>query len=146
MPRLTTRAFEGYIINFCKETWRESRLSLGGYEFDDLLQEAAIVFLVCRDRYAGKVDNPRWFMALFSRALYNRFVDLQRTNRSYSPIDDDLDDRVSPWDEPQPDAGYCRRVLAELPAPIRRLLAAFTAGDDSVLPDLKERVEAFLPA
>lgn len=142
-PRLN-RAFEGYIYNFVAHQWRTSRLYKQGYDFDDLLQEAAVVFYACRERYEKVVDNPRWFMALFSRSLFNRFVDLKRKSVSYSPLDELAEDVQPAWmDEARSlDAGYCLRVLHELPGDIQELLRAFSFGDDSVLPELKRGVAA----
>lgn len=45
--------------------------ALGGYyEFQDLFQEAYLVFLRCRTRYQH-VDNGAWFMSLYQSALHN---------------------------------------------------------------------------
>ena len=61
--------------------------------YDDSLQEAALVFARCRDRYTSQqawdqctwdhmmlgtskirpVDNPAWFMSIYKRALSNEF-------------------------------------------------------------------------
>lgn len=40
------------------------------------MQEAYIVFLRCKMKYEGEVDNAAWFMSLFKTALANRFDDL----------------------------------------------------------------------
>lgn len=125
--------FEGHAFNVVKRLY--PRLA-AEHEFSDLFQEAALVFLICRDRYKEKVDNPAWFMALFSRALHNRFVDLQRKSFAYISIDEMME-----ADEPatEIDAGYCWRVLQELPEDMKELLAALGLGDVSVLPALTDR-------
>ena len=132
-PRFTN-AFEGHAHNVVRKMYPRLMLE---HEFDDLLQEAWVVFLHCRSRYAGKVDNPAWFMALFSRALHNRFIDLQRHLFAYIPIDELSDD-----DEPMTniDAGYCWRVLQELPGDMRELLQVLGLGDVTVLPALQKRL------
>lgn len=144
-PRLSG-VFEGYVYNFVAHQWRTSRLYKQGHDFDDLLQEAACVFFVCRERYGDVVDNPRWFMALFTRALFNHFVDLKRQSKSYDSLDEIADhESMRPqWtdDSREIDTGYYMRVLHELPADLQDLLRAFSFGDDSVLPALKRGVLA----
>ena len=73
---------------------------------------------------------------MFSRSLHNRFVDLQRKSFAYISLDE-----LSEMDEPatEIDAGYCWRVLQELPRDMRELLCVLGLGDDSVLPALKDR-------
>lgn len=129
-------AFEGRAFNAVKKVY--PRLA-AEWEFEDLLQEAAVVFLACRERYKGTVDNPAWFMALFSRALHNRFIDLQRGSFSYISLDE-----LAEHDEPatERDAGFCWRVLQELPSDMKELLAALGLGDVSVLPALQDRLRA----
>lgn len=41
------------------------------YEFEDLMQEAYLVYMRCKDRYGSSVDNAAWFMALFKVSLRN---------------------------------------------------------------------------
>ena len=127
-------AFEGHAFNVVKRMY--PRL-MAEHEFDDLLQEAWVVFLHCRARYAGKVDNPAWFMTIFSRSLHHRFIDLQRASRPYICIDE-----LTETDEPATtiDAGYCWRVLQELPEDMRDLLRCLGFGDDTVLPALQKRL------
>lgn len=131
-------AFKGRAFNAVRRIYPKLAAE---HEFDDLLQEAALVFLVCREKYLAQakaggriVDNPAWFMSLFSRALYNRFVDLQRASFSYIPIDE-LADADHPMSER--DLGFCWRTLCELPADVRELLTVLGGGDDSVLPALE---------
>lgn len=44
------------------------------YEYEDLYQEAAEVYLSCRRRYV--VDNPAWFMALYKLCLFSRLANI----------------------------------------------------------------------
>lgn len=140
-PRFSGSPFEGRAFNLVKRVY--PRLA-AAWEFDDLLQEAALVFLTCRERYlrqareGGKVvDNPAWFMALYSRALHNRFIDLQRSLRPYISIDG-IDEDDLPATEI--DLGFCWRLFCELPADVRQLLTLLGEGDDSVLPALNSHV------
>lgn len=47
-----------------------------GYERDDILHEAVIVFCDCRDKYVNKVTEPAHFMALFKTSIHNRFLEI----------------------------------------------------------------------
>lgn len=63
---------EGFVVNTIKRNfWRLKK----SYQFEDLFQEAYLLFLELEKRYSGKVDNPRWFMSLYSRSLINRITD-----------------------------------------------------------------------
>src|SRR5437879_3859259 len=99
----------GHAVNMSRKYYP---LLAAELEFEDLLQEAWIVFLTCQRRYRGVVDNPAWFMALFSVSLQRRMVDLLRCQRPYISIDD-----LAEFDEPVTDfdAGFGWRVLCELP-------------------------------
>ena len=77
-------AIEGYTVNTVRKNF--SQLS-ANYEFEDLMQEAYIKFLKCERKYAGVVNNDRWFMALYKRALQHRIVSLIRRSREYSFIE-----------------------------------------------------------
>jgi hypothetical protein len=45
--------------------WRVRHL----YDNDEALQECALIFVKCRNKYAqaygGRIDNPKWFMSMF---------------------------------------------------------------------------------
>lgn len=47
---------------------------------DDALQQCAMVFAKCLQRYADVVDNPRWFMALFKRAVIHHWTHHSKLN------------------------------------------------------------------
>lgn len=60
-------AFEGYARGYVRRNfWRVRELCLSE---EDALQEAALIFVRCKNLYEGRVDNPAWFMALYKRAL-----------------------------------------------------------------------------
>lgn len=50
------------------------------YEFEDLVQEAYIKFLQCRDRYVS-VREPAHFMSLYQTSIRNHFSDLAKKIR-----------------------------------------------------------------
>lgn len=61
--------FENWSRGFvARNFWRVRALFL---DEEDALQECALIFVRCCNTYAGKVDNPRWLMALFKRAVSN---------------------------------------------------------------------------
>lgn len=81
---------EGYTYNACRRYWP----SLAPwYEWDDLMQEARVIFLLCARRYGTTVDNRKWFMALFKTAWQRRLSDLANSIPKYSlfeGVDDEL--------------------------------------------------------
>ncbi len=59
--------FEKWSRGFVKRNfWRVSAVFLSE---EDALQECATVFLHCRNKYAGKLDEPKHLMALYQTAL-----------------------------------------------------------------------------
>ena len=76
---------EGHAVNTVRYYY--GRLN-AWHEFDDLLQEAYIVFIKCKRAYSGTVDNPAWFMSLFSNSLRNRFINLIRHGPRYNFVED----------------------------------------------------------
>lgn len=50
-------------------------------EREDALQECLVVFAKCARLYAGKIDNPAWFMAVYKTALARYWCDLERHSR-----------------------------------------------------------------
>lgn len=132
-PRWTS-VMEGFTVNYVKKIY--PRLATE-HEFADLLQEAYLVYMKCRNKYEGRVDNPAWFMGIYRQALHNHFLDMWSKSFPYISLDD-----IEEADEPATkiDVGYCWRVLQELPADMRELLAALGLGDISVLPALRKRL------
>lgn len=65
-------SIEGWVVNYLSaNAWRTQP----EHDFDDLLQEAYILFMVCQERYTH-VTEERHFFSLFRRALTNRVNDL----------------------------------------------------------------------
>lgn len=73
---------------FCPEwrepylTWSQAYLRVNYWRvqylftYDEALQECALTFARCLKRCearGGRIDNPKWFMAFFKRAVINQF-------------------------------------------------------------------------
>lgn len=70
--------FEAWSRKFvAANLWRVSAL----VEYEDAVQECAVVFSRCCKYYIGTVDNPAWFMALYIRSVNNTFHMLASKNR-----------------------------------------------------------------
>lgn len=103
---------EGHAINTVRYYY--GRLN-AWHEFDDLLQEAYIVFIKCKRAYGSKVDNPAWFMSLFSNSLRNRFINLIRHGPRYNFIEDLEAINIEATGDLEND-GYLRCLLEDLPS------------------------------
>lgn len=94
------------------------------HEFDDLLQEAYIVFMKCKAKFYG--DNPAWFMALFSQSLRNRLINLSAVCGRQISLDDPT------VEVPEPSGGendaFARVVMNELPEAVKQLIHAVCFG------------------
>ena len=114
---------EGHAVNTVKSFYPKL---CAEHEFDDLMQEAYIVFLRCKQRYSGTVDNPSWFMSLFRNALRNKLINISalcKHNLSLEAVGSD--------DEPRTDGneGYFACMFSELPVQVRRLVRDMCVGD-----------------
>jgi hypothetical protein len=66
-----TGSIEGWTVNYCKlNFWRVN----GSMEWDDLMQEAYLVFLRCVGKYP-ELETPQHFMALYKTAWFHAFTD-----------------------------------------------------------------------
>ena len=73
-PRIEFRwegVFENYARSFVHRNFWRVREQFCSEE--DALQECALVFADCLNRYAAKVDEPKWMMALFKRCLMSHW-------------------------------------------------------------------------
>lgn len=95
------------------------------HEFDDLMQEAWLVFARCKHLYGTTVDNPRWFMVLFGRALTNKLINLSKKCGRYISIEA-LDNFEEPATEV--DMAFANRLIRELPEEVHQLMAAVVSG------------------
>lgn len=120
-------AVQGHAINTIRSFY--PRLA-AEYEFEDLLQDAYLIFMRCKRRTCFKIDNPRWFMTYFSNALSNKLINMTkcstRNAERYIPLE-----FLDPADEPAVmDEGFMRRVLQELPARVRHHIGVFLNRND----------------
>lgn len=83
---------KGYAYNAMRRFWPTLQ---PWYEWDDLMQEAFLVFLKCKRRYYARVDTPQWFMALFKTSLHNRLVNLVVSIPRYSLVEGDAADAMA---------------------------------------------------
>lgn len=75
----TIPPFEGTLEGFTKKYLNSHGWRLqSAFEFDDLMQEAYIVYLKCKRAYEGKIDNAAWFMGLYKSSLARRVHDLSK--------------------------------------------------------------------
>lgn len=121
-------AIEGHAVNTVKSFF--SKLC-ADHEFDDLMQEAYIVFMRCGLRYKNTVDmNPAWFMALFRNSLRNKLINmcaLCKLTVDIDALDHDITDELCIKDE----IGYLKCVFSELDVRVRRLTHDMCFGDVS---------------
>ena len=98
--------FEGWTRNYVnKNFWRVANY-FGTHE--DAMQECALIFARCADRYAGRVDNLSWFMSLYQTSVQNewntfsvkdtnmRKLAMSSTEVRMSLYQDDLEDSFGP--------------------------------------------------
>lgn len=121
-----TGPIEGYSINVVRRAWPQLSAS---YEFEDLLQEAYIKFLMCSRRYRGKVTNAAWFMSLYKCALCNHLASLASRNARYS-FTEFKDITHNTCSEPDFLECSCEtiEVLLNLPAEMQTVLSNLIAG------------------
>lgn len=86
---------QGYAYNSTRRYWPTLR---AWYEWEDLTQEAYLVYMMCDRRYRGRVDNGAWFMALYKSSWHNKLVDLVVRVPQYS-----LGQSAELWEPAAPD-------------------------------------------
>lgn len=122
-------AIEGHAVNTVKSFFPKL---CADHEFDDLMQEAYIVFMKCSERYKATVEmNPAWFMSLFRNSLRNKLINMSAKCKQTVDVDaleqNDLLLALGITDE----VGYLACVFSELPVRIRRLTHDMYFGDAS---------------
>jgi|SRR3990167_2456927 len=135
-------AIEGYAVNCIRRFYAQLAAE---HELEDLLQEAYIVFMRCKARYSSTVDNPRWFMALFQRALSNKLINLVHTTGRYISCED-IELMMNANGTHTPDIGYMRCVMEELPVEIKSLVHEVCFADDTVGRAALRKLCKLLPA
>jgi hypothetical protein len=122
--------WEGAIKNWAtsfikKQQWRCDKI----YEFEDLLQEAYVLFLKLAARYP-RVVEPAHFMALFKTSLSNFIHDksiyLQRKKECHVDVGVDISDFCISHIGETTNAGLTMLLLNEAPQELRLALALVT--------------------
>ncbi len=127
-----------------RNAWRVRRIFP---EREDVLQECALVFARCVDRYATKVNNQAWMMALYKAALANHFHSLASRSTATAEGSEIYRDAVMVWSQDGADANmgsvatriadageevvHVLRFLADAP----NELLAIALGDDDTTPE-----------
>lgn len=129
-------AFEGYTAKYINANlWRVARTC----DFEDAMQEARIVFLRCARKYADKVDNAAWFMAVYKRSLAGRFADLSTNDTRYRAVgelcgvDDDGAQYTLDGVGELANEGELRCLINEAPGEVREVLALLLGAPTEIL-------------
>ncbi len=127
---------EGYTVRTVnKHLWRFISIM----SFEDAYQEAFVKFLEFSEKYAGTVDNPRWFMALYKRGLANLITDLANSaNRMRRQVcfSELQEEGEAPYEETlfaDPCATNLEFLLDNAPEEIRQVLSLLSSSNSSVL-------------
>jgi len=108
--------------------------------FEDAYQEAYVKFAEVSNKYEGKVNNPRWFMALYKRALANCITDLANSSNRlrrlvcFTEMQDDTD--PIPYEEKLlggEDTANLEILLEEAPEEVRQVLTLLSNMDTAML-------------
>lgn len=116
------KTFHGRTVNIARTFYPKLATD---YEMDDLVQEGYIIFLRCKRKYKGTVDNPKWFMSLYSRALTNLYINLLTKVKRYSFI---ASVEELPEVATEQDDGFIKVLLTEMPAEVKQLFNDVVAG------------------
>jgi hypothetical protein len=117
---------EGFVHNFLKRNfWRVA----ASMEYEDVLQEARLLFLELKQRYP-QVDTPQWFMTLFKRSFSNHFHDLSKTDTdvrsgtsiSNSSAEDSSEISLETLMGDPENAGYMTTLIGQAPEEVRSVL------------------------
>lgn len=138
-------AIQGHAVN---TAWRFHRMLWRDHDMDDLLQEAYLVFLKCKRKYGPRpiarpgtvVDNPAWFMSLYSTALHNHFYTMTRAAGKYVVVEPIKDVDFAE------DDNYLRQVLREHTEGIKDLMIQFLDGTKSEQSRAYIRLRKLFPA
>lgn len=97
-------------------------------DFDDVMQEARLLFFTLERMYPAASNRPHFF-TLYKTSLLRKFIDKtrkkQRTVIGQEQIDDYAD---SPQLEGTPNYGPASLLLNELPSELKLVLQALTTG------------------
>jgi hypothetical protein len=134
---------EGWTVNFCTQNaWR----FVPEHDFEDLYQEAYLLFMKLVEKYPTVVDPPH-FMALFKRAVFNKLTTMatRHGKRPEVPLDTHVagvDEDEHGWepadaaDAPE-DQVSLHMVLDDAPAWVKRIVRQ--VGQGAVVPRRRRR-------
>lgn len=119
---------QGYTANFFKSNaWRCDRV----YQFEDLMQDAFLIFTRCKDTYPRVIEAPH-FMALYKRALANATHDKASYKKRRDAVEVFLGEDVSDFCVGRigetTNAGYAAALIAEWPEELRFMLNKLAQG------------------
>lgn len=117
----------GYAVNYVNANlWR----LYNRYNFDELVNEAFLVYCKVSITYANKVDNPKWFMALYKTALSNRMHDLSKT---INQLVEDCEEPYKGSSLVTSNDGYLEVLLNQAPSEISSVLSLFINAPQELL-------------
>jgi hypothetical protein len=116
---------EGFVVNYTiRNFWRVAHI----YEFEDLYQDAHMLFLKCCEQYPHVVDAPHFF-ALFKRTYVNHITDLANDRTAEYAIiphetreldENELEDTpAEPWCYPDAELVV---LLKQMPTEVQKLI------------------------
>lgn len=121
---------EGWTVNYSRRHfWRVER----SMEFEDVMQEAYIVFLRCASKYPD-VETPQHFMALYKMAWANELIELAKEDTklramvSSTPITPEGEEhQLEPVGELYHD-GHLSLLLSQAPKEVLMVLNLFLSA------------------
>lgn len=130
---------EGFAVNYItKNFWRvDSNI----FDREDLLQEAHCLFLKMKGMYR-KVDNPKWFMALYKVALINYINKLSNTKTERFGVEifmeEDISDSHVIGIHKTHNEGEMLSLLEKAPPEVRAVLSLFLEAPRELLEKITE--------
>lgn len=129
-------AIQGWTVKYLRANYWRVDTTL--YDFEDLLQEARMVYYKVVWKYP-LVTEPKHMMALYKRSLSNYICDLsrykQRKDNCHQQLPVDALDLADALSEDNHE-GYLNLLLDEAPEELKLILEAF--GDQSFLEELRK--------
>jgi hypothetical protein len=118
-----------------KHLWRMH----GRETYDDLMQEAFLVYARVHARYATKATNPAWLMSLYRESLHHHLIDLARRSvvRARSElVTDEVDISTTDTSEPVDVYDHALEAIERAPDEIRSVLLVLLKAPDELLEEI----------
>jgi hypothetical protein len=128
---------EGYATNQVHaQLWRMH----GRETFEDMMQEAFLVYARVHARYATKTNDPKWLMALFREALQNRLTDLARRNglRARCELVTDAVDISTERSDPIDAIDELIEAVDNAPQELRSVLLVLLKAPDEIVEEVQK--------